>query len=220
MSYFSTIRREADPIWNAIFEHPFVRGIGDASLPLDVFRYYIGQDYKYIVRYAQVRALAVVKSRDPAMMAVFADGVKFILSGEALFHRYASDYLQVPMVELSRGEMAPTARAYTDFIARVGHEGTLAEIIAAMLPCLYGYCEIGRRLNASRPGHPLFDRWIETYAGDEMWKRACWNADALDRLAADSSDEQRELIRDHFLTGSRYEWMFFDMALKREQWPI
>ena len=30
---------------------------------------------------------------------------------------------------------------------------------------------------------------------------------------------EREAMRGHFVTTSRYEWMFWDMGLRREAWP-
>jgi thiaminase (transcriptional activator TenA) len=220
MSFFAETRRQADPIWQAVFDHPFVRGIGDGTLPLERFRYYLGQDYKYIIRYAQMRAVAVAKARDISAMRTFADGVNFILNGEALFHRHAAEYLGTSVDDFAAGEMAPTNRAYTDFLATVAYSGSLGELISAMLPCLYGYCEIGRHLASSIPDHPLYARWIQTYAGEEMWQRALWNGEFLDRLAAEASAGERNLIASHFLTGSRYEYMFFDMGWREEKWPV
>lgn len=220
-SFFEQVRRKADPIWNAVFEHPFVTGIGDGTLPLETFRGYLGQDFTYILNYAKVKALALTKAEDLETMRVFADGVNFILNGEAVFHRTAAEHFGVTLAELARTEMAPTNRAYVDYLLRVGHQGSPGEIVAAMLPCHHGYCEIGQRLAArGLPGHPLYDLWIQTYAGEEIWLKALWNRDYLDRWAASASDEERERAERHFLTGSRYEWMFFDMGWQGQAWPV
>ncbi|PTY84254.1 thiaminase II, partial [Heyndrickxia sporothermodurans] len=37
--------RNAQPIWNKNHQHPFVQGIGDGSLPIELFAYYMKQDY-------------------------------------------------------------------------------------------------------------------------------------------------------------------------------
>ncbi|BBU39139.1 hypothetical protein APP_14310 [Aeribacillus pallidus] len=41
MKFTEKIRTKADPIWQASFDHPFVKGIADGSLPLECFRYYV-----------------------------------------------------------------------------------------------------------------------------------------------------------------------------------
>ena len=42
---------------------------------------------------------------------------------------------------------------------------------------------------------------------------------AVDQVAADLRPPEREAMRRHFVTTSRYEWMFWDMGLRREAWP-
>ena len=44
----------------------------------------------------------------------------------------------------------------------------------------------------------------------------------LRALAAgrDLTAGQEARARDHFETGARYEWMFWDAAWRRESWPL
>jgi thiaminase (transcriptional activator TenA) len=34
------------------------------------------------------------------------------------------------------------------------------------------------------------------------------------------SAEEEAKVTEHFMTTSRYEWMFWDIGLRRESWPI
>ena len=61
------------PIWESYYTHPFVSGIGDGSLPVEKFQFYMIQDHKYLMQYAKVFALGVVKSTAEADMRLFAD---------------------------------------------------------------------------------------------------------------------------------------------------
>ena len=58
------------------------------------------------------------------------------------------------------------------------------------------------------------------YAGDEY--RAVVEAvlDATDRVGATVSATELGLMREHFTTTSRYEWMFWDAAHRLEGWPV
>jgi len=38
-------------------------------------------------------------------------------------------------------------------------------------------------------------------------------------VAAGLTPQEREAMRRHFIATSRYEWMFWDMGLRREAWP-
>jgi thiaminase/transcriptional activator TenA len=42
----------------------------------------------------------------------------------------------------------------------------------------------------------------------------------MDRTAASLGPAEREAMRRHFVTTSRYEWMFWDMGYRREAWPV
>ena len=44
--------------------------------------------------------------------------------------------------------------------------------------------------------------------------------DATDRIGAVASDLELGLMREHFTTTSRYEWMFWDAAWRLEEWPV
>jgi thiaminase/transcriptional activator TenA len=37
---------------------------------------------------------------------------------------------------------------------------------------------------------------------------------------ADLPEGRKEPIRRHFVTTSRYEWMFWDAAYRLESWPV
>lgn len=52
-SFTDRLYQSAAPIWKKCMEHPFVKGIGDGSLPLEKFRYFMLQDYVYLYDYAR-----------------------------------------------------------------------------------------------------------------------------------------------------------------------
>ncbi|MFQ5893405.1 MAG: thiaminase II, partial [Nitrospinota bacterium] len=72
MSFAAHLRSLAEPIWAAELEHPFVTGLGDGSLPVERFRFYLAQDYLFLLAYCQVFAQAVARSPDEATMSHFA----------------------------------------------------------------------------------------------------------------------------------------------------
>ena len=76
MAGFSAIlREEAQPIWEAIFTHPFLRDIKDGTLPLETFQYYLGQDYHYLEGFGRAVALALAKSPDSELLQQLAHRV-------------------------------------------------------------------------------------------------------------------------------------------------
>ncbi|MGF7233376.1 MAG: hypothetical protein ACQSGP_00240 [Frankia sp.] len=79
---------------------------------------------------------------------------------------------------------------------------------------------MGETLLAASSPDPLYARWIGTYGG-EYYQDVVTRILALtDRVGADLTAGQRDSARAHFLATSRYEWMFWDAAWRREQWPV
>ncbi len=79
MKFSEQLRAAVDTSWNASFEHPFVRGIGDGTLPLDCFRHYVLNDAYYLSQFARVQALGAAKAGDlytVNRMAVHAQGTQ------------------------------------------------------------------------------------------------------------------------------------------------
>jgi thiaminase/transcriptional activator TenA len=47
----------------------------------------------------------------------------------------------------------------------------------ALLPCMWGYSEIGRALQAAGPpAEPRYRQWVETYADPGFAELASWDA--------------------------------------------
>ena len=137
----------------------------------------------------------------------------------ALHRSYAGE-LGISEAELERERMAPTTRGYTDFLVRTAATSDFAELCAALLPCMWGYSEVGRRLaEGGAPADERYTRWIEMYASEEFANLAAWCRELTDRAGEGLSADSRVLVFDAFLTSSRYELRFWEMAWSGESWP-
>ena len=211
----------ARPVWEAQLEHPFVRGIAAGDLDEERFRRWVVQDYLYLEEFARVFAWAAAKADRLASMAWYAEALDLTLNTEMELHRAYAARFGISAEELEAGEMWPTTRAYTDFLVRTAADGDLAGLVAALLPCAWGYAWIGRRLaEADRPADRRYADWIEQYASAEFQQAADWLREEMDRLAADTTPERRERLRELFLLSSRYEWMFWEMCWHGEAWEV
>ena len=221
MSFSAELRAAADPIWEAQHGHPFVRGIGDGSLDLDRFHHYVRQDYLFLIEYGRLLALGAARAPDLATMARFAELTQEVLVTEMDLHRsYAAEF-GITADELEHEPMAPTTRAYTDFLVRVAAQGDFAELVAALLPCMWGYAEIGERLaGGARPDDERYVRWIEMYASADFAQLAAWCRELMDSAAGRLLPDARAPLVDAFVTSSRYELAFWQAAWDREAWPV
>lgn len=222
MAFTADLRRKADPILRKIAAHPFVRGIGSGRLTRRRFRFYLCQDYVFLVEYSRVLALAVARADDLKTMGEFAGVLHATLHVEMNLHRRYARRFGISTAALERTVPAPTAYAYTRHLLHVAASGTIAELCAALLPCQWGYWELGTTLaKGQRPGraNPYGD-WVRTYSSADFGKLARWLRALTDRLAAGAGRVDRERMRRHFLMSSRYEYGFWEMAYRMERWPL
>lgn len=165
-----------------LVEHPFVRGLADGTLDREVFRRYVAQDAFFLCAFLKAYALAAAKSDDFERARVFHDLMTGVLDELKLHGSYSATL----GIDLDDVEPYAATRAYTDFLLRFAWHGSLAEIIAAMVPCMRVYQYLGNQLAASlRPDHP-YEEWIKTYSGDEFGQLCARLESLLDEIASNS----------------------------------
>ncbi len=122
---------------------------------MERFRYYMAQDYLFLIDYCRVIALAVAKSPDLESMRRWAALLDETLNSEMELHRSFCADFGISSEELEATAPSPETLAYTGHLMRVANEGSIAEIAVALLPCQWGYDEIGRVI-ASFPHLNIF----------------------------------------------------------------
>lgn len=221
MGFSDDLRKRGEQIWSRSLAHPFVLGIGEGSLPVEKFKFYISQDYIFLVAYAKVLALASTKGHDLAVMAKFAELLHATLGTEMALHRAYCNQFGISPEELEVTTPAPTTAAYTAHLLETAWSASLGEIVAALFPCQWGYWEIGQAL-ASRgepASAPLYAQWIRMYSAKEYGELAQWVKSLLDGLGHAASKAERERMAERFLLSSHFEHAFWEMAWTMEAWP-
>ena len=207
-------------IYRAILAHPFITGLTDGTLPPESFAFYVVQDALYLQDYA--RALAAVASRAPTSeaMQMFARHAADAVAAELELHATLLAELTISAEDVNRAELAPTNRGYTAYLLATAHAGSYAEGVAAVLPCYWIYWEVGKELLRLGSPDPRYQRWISAYAAPEYGEVVASVIAEVDRVAPTVSDAERDLMSRHFVTTSRYEWMFWEAGFRRESWPV
>jgi thiaminase/transcriptional activator TenA len=215
-------RAKAAGIWRRELEHPFVRGLGDGSLAIDKFRFYLEQDYVFLIEYCRVFALASAKARDLETMNLFAGLLGDTLKVEMQLHRDYCKRLGIEASALENAQPAPVTHAYTRHLLTAAYAGTITEIVAAVLPCQLGYAEIAAALarEGRGGGNSFYAEWIATYTSREFTDGAQRLVQLLDNLADGLPQRETDHLEDLFLTSSRYEYLFWEMSWTGATWPI
>jgi thiaminase (transcriptional activator TenA) len=207
-------------IYAAILRHPFITGLTDGSLSRERFEFYTVQDAFYLREFA--RALAVAGARAPkddwiVMLAEHAAGA---LKVERTLHEGFFRELGLTSDAVVATALAPTTMAYTHYLLAVAYGAPFHQALAALLPCYWIYWEVGKELTRAGSPNALYARWIETYGSTEFGAIVGAVLEATNEIAAKVGEAERAAMRRHFLATSRYEWMFWDMGYRCEQWPF
>lgn len=221
MSFTEELAPVAEPIWDAIVEHPMVQQLGDGTLDEVPFQYWVKQDYVYLVEYSRVFAHGAAGAPDLDRMGRFAELLESTINTEMDLHReYAAEF-GISENDLEAAQASPTTQAYTDFLVRTAATGTFGDLVAALLPCMWGFHETGLRLEEQgKPDHEQYAAWIEMYAGEEFGELTDWCLGLMDEVAAGASEADRQRYRELFHTSARYEYRFWDAAWRQEEWSV
>ncbi len=222
MSFSATLRERAAHIWDAEKQHPFVVGVGDGTLPMERFKYYMRQDYLFLVDFCRAIALASAKASTVDDMAWFARLLHETLNTEMSLHIGFCEEFGITERELKSTQPSPTTHAYTRHLVESAYSGGVGEAAVVILPCSWGYAEIGRMLEdrGAPRQQPLYRRWIEMYSSAEFAGLAEWLRSFVDRTAEEGGEALRRRMEELFLRSSRYEYMFWDAAYRMEDWPV
>lgn len=201
-------------IWEGYHNHPFLVEMKEGTLPVEKFRYYMIQDYRYLYEYAKVFALGVVKSQDYEMMRMFSGMVESTLNGEMDIHKKYMERLGITEEEVRNTPAAENNVLYTDYMLSEAYRGGVLEILVAILSCAWSYEEIGREV-AKVPGmleHEFFGEWVRGYASDAYKEMTEELLDLVNKEGEGISDEKKRELIEIFTKCSRYEGLFWDLA--------
>src|SRR5215210_5973673 len=207
-------------IYSEILAHPFLRGLTDGTLPEERFRFYVLQDALYLREYARALSLAGVRSPNEGALVMFNEHSAGAITVERSLHEGFLKDLGVTREEAEATKASPTTLAYTRFLLSTATLGDYPEVLGAVLPCYWIYWEVGKALLERGSPNPLYQKWIDTYAGEEFGVLVEAVLDLTDEVCKNLNAVQKARVREAFVTTSRYEWMFWDAAWRLEGWPV
>lgn len=208
--------REAEPVWHAIREHPFLRDLRAGTLPIETFRYYVVQDYHYLEAFGRSVATALAKAPTSELLTMVARRVNTPI--ERPLHERLFALAGVTHADAKVASISPTNLAYQNHMLSVAARGTLGETAAALLPCPWTYHALGDVV--VDVDHPVYGVWAGFYS-EGLLAESCraWR-ELVDGEADEAGPRTTEAMRRVFHLSMRYEWMFWQMAYSRETWPV
>lgn len=192
-------------VWQDYTRHRFVEELGKGTLPAEVFRHYLQQDYLFLIHFARAYALAVYKSDNFIAMAQPLAALHGLINHETRLHVQYCEQWGLQEADMINIPEAVGTVAYTRLVLDIGQSGTLTELYTALAPCSIGYGHIGRWLKESPDtvweGNP-YRTWIENYSSPEYLDSVDASIVQLNALLAD--------IPQHSTAAARVDKIFRD----------
>lgn len=207
-------RKAAQPVMARICAHPFLQEMANGSLSRESFKTYLEQDCIYMANYGdEFRHLAhmLPKSRLQELFLRFAEEST---AAEEAMH-------QMLMAEFGGCNAHPLSGTtrYIRHTQQYFHPEDLPMAMAAMLPCMWVYGEVGKYiLSIEQHGeqNPYHD-WISCYASEQMDEGVRIALELTDNLAEQETDERQEKMLEAFMIATELEFVFWDQAYPQPQ---
>lgn len=121
---------------------------------------------------------------------------------DMLIERFGIDTAVEPSA-VTAGYMAHTRRHI--------NSGSLPLALAAMLPCMWIYNEVGLYIyNHRNPNPNPYAEWVATYASEDFTEGTRKVLELCDSIAREVTPEVREQMREAYMIAAEYEWAFWD----------
>jgi len=200
--------KEAQPIYQMIEEMPYIRELGDGTLPLEKFQQYLGQDARYLESFGRSLAIlaGLLEKRDHSLNFIRFAEIAFVVEKD-LHDSYFEEFGITGSDPMGR-----TCHHYCAFIrSTILSEGARMGV-AAVLPCFWVYAKIGPYLKRQMTAGNRYTRWIEAYCQPDFQKTVDLALRIANEVADSATSETRDRMTERFVQGVEFEFQFWNWA--------
>ncbi|KAL1301808.1 hypothetical protein AAFC00_005999 [Neodothiora populina] len=210
-------RSDVAEVWQKFTHHEFVEQLGNGTLPVEKFKFYMAQDYLYLLQFARANALAGYKAKTLAGVAASA-AIVLHIQHETQLHVSECEELGLSLEEMENMEEHQACTAYSRYILDVGQSEDWFALQMALLPCLLGYSVIAKRLHSIQdPEKPKeanrYRKWIDNYVADDYNEAVIKGCALVEAHAGNQSPQRIEELVKIFIHATRMEAGFWEMGL-------
>jgi thiaminase II len=200
-------REDIQKPWKEYTQHEFVRRMGDGTLPVENFRYYMIQDYLFLVQFARATALSAYKSSSLQDIGRSVQQVVTLQEEIKLHIDFCKDY-GLEEADIVKQEEDQATTAYTRYVLDIGQSQDWLALQVALLPCLIGYGIIAKRLhgdtNTLREGR--YWKWVEQYVDQPYVEAMMRGSDLIEEHAHKQSVSRIEELAQIFIHATNVSY--------------
>ena len=195
------------PIYNQILDHPFIKELAAGTLAPDIFDRYLAQDELYIGNYGRQMFELAELIPDPSQHEMFCAFAQEGIEGEKAMHALLIERFGIDTQVLP----SPITADYNAHTQEAIATGSKEIGLAAMLPCMWVYNEVGQHIlrTAAVEGNP-YREWIQEYGNEAFTEGVAQVLELADSYAAATDEATRERMTSAFIEATRFEYFFWD----------
>lgn len=215
MTWSELTWKQCEDRYQSILTMPFVAELANGTLPKEKFQFYMTQDSLYLEHFGRALALIAARAHDITHTLKYLKYAETAIVVENLLHEsYFKDF---GLTE--KGEIQPACHHYIHFLKSTAALESVEIAMAAVLPCFWIYKKVGDHIyNHLRSENNPYQRWIDTYGGDEFADVVEQAINLCDEVAAETTPAIREKMTEAFIASSRMEYHFWESAYELKKW--
>lgn len=204
-------------LWDQAAEKPFVVEMAKGTLDEYRYRFYMIQDYLYLLDYIQMLECMRAYTDDLALKGFIGLTIEETRGETLRVHVPNMRKLGITDEEVDRCPKAPVIIAYVEYMrGRLREDGVLASL-TALLQCSWAYAYIAQRVveayGSELPASPYKD-WFDGYTCVEYLEANQQWIDLLDEKACSVQDGEAQKLCAIFRTCAVYENRLWDALFR------
>lgn len=194
---------------------PFVTELANGTLSKERFKFYMSQDSLYLEHFGRALALIAARANDIIHTLKYLKYAETAIVVENILHEsYFQDFGLT-----GKGEIEPACHHYIHFLKSTAALESVEVAMAAVLPCFWIYKRVGDHIyNDLRSENNPYQRWIDTYGGEEFGDAVEKAIKLCDEVASQTTPAVRQKMTVAFITSSRMEYHFWEAAYDLKKW--
>ena len=178
-------------------------------------RYYMIQDYKFLIEYCRVISIAISKSKSFEFMSFLSNLLSETLNSEMKLHESFCDDFGIKKNDLINSKSSLATQSYCNYLLSIAYKFETELIACSLLPCQWGYDEIGRNLykDNQTKENSFHERWINAYVDPEYQNVTTWLINYVDSI---KEKVDNKIANDIFRESLKHELNFWDSSWNQD----
>ncbi len=212
ISFTDWLRSSAEPFWGRAIDHRFTRELAEDSLPDEVYRRYLIQDYIFLDVLVRIVGYAIATAPSMESRVKLSAFLAAVTDEENTYFLRSFEALGVTDRDLGTTAPNEVTAGFQETMLGAAESGGYVDILSVLLPAEWIYLDWAKPVAARRPERFYLREWIELHSLPEFESFVGWLRGELDREAGALPEERQMALAGLFRRIAELEVAFFDAA--------